>query len=177
MVAVAVFSFTLSASAQLNSQATTSPTHLHPGAAPTQRIDGSVSPENIPDSTAYRLVFLVAGKSPDVKPEDEANEYNRQQAHLKKFGISDQDTQLIIPILDDFRARYAELVKQYNYSAKSAVAAGQAPDIDTLIMLRDSLVQSTRDKLNLLSPDGIRRLDEQVQREKKNMKVTVPASH
>lgn len=154
--------------------AQTSAPHIHPGLAPTQQIDGSVNPEKISDLTAYRMFFLVAGKAPDAKPEDRSKEHNRQQVHLKKIGITDQDSQLLIPILDDFRARYSALVRQYNTYAEATAARGQAANSASFLVQRDNLVQATRDKLKALSFDGQSRFDTHVQSEKQYMKSFVP---
>ena|ERR1700722_5228880 len=156
---------------QLNAQAS-SPVHSHPGLAPTQEIDGSVNPEKIPDLTAYRLFFLVAGTTPNPKPEEQA----RQQAHVMKIGLSGQDNQLLIPILNEFRAEYADLIQHYNGSAKAASASEQIADTKAFLALRDNLVQATRDKLTTLTPEGAVRLDQHVQTEKRRMKSVVPVS-
>ena len=168
VLAVAFVSFTLSASAQLSG----SPAHNHPGLAPTQQIDGSVNPEKIPDLTAYRLFFLVAGTTPNSKPEDLA----RRQAHIRKIGLTEQDNQLLIPILNDFCAQYADLIQQYNASAKALATRGQVADPKPFLLVRDNLVQTTREKLKVLTPEGVSRLDQHVQREKRGMKSVLPAS-
>ena len=176
IVASACISFTLSASAQLASQNGASPVHNHAGAASTQLIDGSVNPEKIPDLTAYRLVFLVVGKTPNARPEDQAKELSRQQGLLNKIGLSDEDSQLLISILDDFRVQYAALTQQYNASAKALAAKGQAADSKAFVVQRDNLVQATRNKLQALTPEEASQLDQHVRREKKNMKSMVPVS-
>lgn len=178
VLAVAFLSFTLSALAQLGSQASSSPPHNHPGLAPTQQIDGSVHPEQISDSTAYRLFFLTAGKASDAK--DQTKEGLRQFAHLRQIALSDQDNKALIAILDDFRSQFSAMVKQYNQYAETMAASGENADSASFIVQRDQLVQATRDKIAKLSFDAQSRIDTHIQNEKKNMKSVLPtlvASH
>lgn len=176
LLAVLSISVVLGASAQLNGQAISSPAHNHAGAASTQLIDGSVNPEKIPDVTAYRLFFLVFGKTPNARPEDQAKELNRQQGILNKIGLSAEERLLLISILDDFRVQYAALTQQYNASAEALAAKGQVANSKAFVVQRDNLVQATRDKLQALTPEGANQLDQHVQREKRGMKSVVPVS-
>ena len=161
----------LNALAQTNNPKGVTPAHNHLGLAPTQLIDGSVNPEKIPDSTAYRLFFLVAGVPSNPKP----GALVRQSAHLDKIGLSMGDSDLAIPILNEFRQKYESLLAQYHQSAQTALAQGQIPDSKSFLVLRDNLVQATRDKLKALTPAGLSRLDQHIQREKAHMKSIGPA--
>lgn len=176
VVAVAFLSFTLSSLAQLTGQVSGSPAHNHAEAAPTQLIDGSVNPEKIPDSTAYRLWFLMAGVNPNVvKPEDQAKEHARHEGQIKKLSLSDQDSKQVAAILNDFRVQYAALIKSYNDNNAILRSQRQNPDQGAFIDMRDKLVQATRDKLAAtVSFDGISRLDTHVQNEKSQMKSNAP---
>jgi hypothetical protein len=166
LILVAAFlSFTLTLAAQQS--------HKHPGLAPTQQIDGSINPEKIPDLTAYRLFFLVASTPPNPKPA----ELVRQSAQVDKIALSDEDHQLLISILNEFRVEYTDLIAQYNQAAKAAVAIGKIPDSKAFLVTRDNLVQATRDKLKALTQNGMSQLDMHVQREKRHMKSIGPATN
>lgn len=131
-------------------------------------IDGAEHPELVPDSTAYRLYFIVVSETPN--PSDEQK--RRQLAHLRKIGLGGGDLQSLISALETFKLQYTDLIARYNESAEEAINAGAEPDINTFLLQRDGLVQSTRDKLkSLLTPEGLLRLDALVQAEKKSMKV------
>jgi len=134
----------------------------------TRTIDGALHPELIPDTTAYRL-YLFAVSTP---PNPAATDRKRQHAHLIKSGIEDNDCQILVGILSDFRSRYDELVAQYNATATAALARGETTDIRTLLKAFDDLVQSTRDTINArLTPIGAAQLHSFIISEKKNMKV------
>ena len=177
LISAALFvSFTLSTFAQLPSQPIGSSAHQHPGLAPTQQIDGSVNPNGIADLTAYRMFLLVVAKKPDAKPEELAQENSRQQGHLHDMGISEQDSKLLIPILDEFRAKYASMIRDYNQYAEAKARLGEVADSASFIVQRDILVQATRDKLKALSFDAQSRFDTHVQHEKERMKTVVPVA-
>jgi len=142
------------------------PQHQH--VAP-KLIDGTVHPELIPDSVAYRL-YLVAvstGQNPTEA------EQKHQRAHLMRTGLVDTDQQIFTSILSDFRTKYDALVAEYNDSAKAAAARNETMDVHTLLKKLDDLVQSTRDSISVrLSSRGAAQLHSFVVSEKKNMKVT-----
>lgn len=147
--------------------------HQH-GVGPTQVIDGSLNPELIPDSTACRLFFLVAGTAPNPKAEEKA----RQLAHVDKIGLNTEDRELLIPILNAFKAQYADLIQHYNVSAEALATAGQVPDVNAFLVQRENLVQETRDKLlKVLTPEGVNLLNQHLQLEKRAMRLVVAASH
>jgi hypothetical protein len=151
---------------QSTQMSTSSPTHH----VATKQIDGSVNPELIPDLTAYRLVFLFVGAAPNSTPKEIA----LQQLRLRKIGLGERDNQLLIPILNRFRFEYAALIEHYNKTAEATAAKGQVADSKAFLLLRDNLVQTTRDKLKALSPNGVIRLHEHVQQEKRGMKLSGP---
>ncbi|GEM_PF-2000563 len=144
-------------------------THVHPAFDPnTQLIDGSKNPELIPDLTAYRLVLL------NVAVEANATESvrKRQKAFLKPVGLSDQDFQTLLPILDGFRADYSVLLSDYNAEVAAADAMRATPNLKAFLTKRDALVESVRQRLQAaLSLDGTRRFYAHVTAEKQRMKV------
>ena len=150
----------------IGAYAQNSPPH-HQFDAP-NTIDGSVHPELIPDSLAYRLylVALSTGQNPT------AAERGRQRAHLMKTGLADTDQQILINILSDFGGKYDALVAEYNDSAKAALARNEMTDVHSFLKKLNDLVQSTRDTISVrLTARGAAQIHSFVLSEKKNMKV------
>ena len=146
---------------------TQSATHQH-AVATIKTIDGALHPELIPDATAYRLYLFAVSTS--ANPTEA--ERKHQHAHLRKTGIDENDRQVLIGILSDFRMRYDGLVAQYNASAAAALARNETTDVRPLLKAFDDLVQSTRDVISTrLTPKGAAQLHSFVISEKKNMKV------
>ena len=173
VVVLLSLSVALSASAQLSNQTSSSPVHNHAGLAPAQLIDGAVNPELIADSTAYRLFFLVAGNMPDSTPQEQ----RKQNAHLRKIGLTQNDNQQIMAALNAFRVKYSDLVKDYNDLAEAATSRGESPDLNPFLAQREALVQSTVDTLKrVLTPSGFIQVHEHIQREKHGIKIFVPVS-
>jgi hypothetical protein len=147
-------------------------THVHSapaaGQLPTGMIDGSQHPEQIADSTAYRLFLLTVSESSSPTAERKS----RQLAFLKLAGLDDNDVQAAIPVLAKFKAQYTDLIKQYNQSVDEANKNGTSPDIKTFLSQRDALVQSTRDALSqAVSANGMLNVHAHLQRQKSRMKV------
>jgi hypothetical protein len=128
-------------------------------------IDGSVHPELIPDSIAYRLYLVAVSTRPNPNEAEQA----LQRVHVMSTGLVDTDQQTFISILSDFKVKYDALVADYNASAK----ADTTTDVHTLLKKIDDLVQLTRDTISVrLSPQGAAKLHAFVLSEKKNMKMT-----
>lgn len=143
--------------------------HQHPNAPVV--IDGTIHPELIPDSIAYRLYFFTLSVGTNATEEDR----NRRLMHLHKVGLRETDLNALVATLADFRTKHDVLVTQYNASADAALARNEAPDTAHFLRQLDALVQSTRDTLKLrLTPAGMTQLDAFVQSEKKMMRVQVP---
>lgn len=131
--------------------------------AQTQIIDGSKTPQMIPDSVAYRLYFItVASQAPAV-----------QRAQLAAAGLSPDEIHAASKILAEFKSRWESLTKSYNQSVDASEAIGIAPDWSGFDLKSDRLVANTRDDLRrVLSATGVQSLDAHVEREKKNMKMS-----
>jgi hypothetical protein len=143
------------------------PQHQHAVTA-TDTIDGAVHPELIPESLAYRLYFVAVSTGPN--PTD--TERKRQQLFLSKIGLEENDHQILVSVLSDFKTKYDALVSAYNESAKAALAQNQFADIAGFMKTLEGLVQSTRDRLAVqLSTRSLSQLHTFVMSEKKNMKV------
>jgi hypothetical protein len=131
--------------------------------AQTQIIDGSKTPEMIPDSVAYRLYFVtVASQASAV-----------QRAQLTTAGLSPDEIQAASKILAEFKSKWESLTKSYNQSVDASEAIGIAPDWLGFDVKSDRLVANTRDDLRrVLSATGVQSFDAHVEREKKNMKIS-----
>ncbi len=131
-------------------------------------IDGSINPELIPDSTAYRLFFVSVAEGSNPAPEEVA----RYKSHLARIQLKATDGQSLADALRIFKQQYDDLLKNYNDAASVAILQGEAPDYSAFLRQRDALVQATRDKLKLaLSPEALAKLDSFVQGEKLRMKI------
>jgi hypothetical protein len=100
---------------------------------PPGTIDGSKTPEVIPDVIAYRLVFAAFSEPADAAPAQLA----RQGAKLSQLKLSDSDAVAVTFALSDFHSRYSALIAiqspqptQVNSSA--FIAARDAIVVDTL---------------------------------------------
>lgn len=135
---------------------------------PTGMIDGSKTPDLIQDSTAYRLWLVVVSEPPGASEEKK----RRQSAQLKMLSLTDVDRQTLEFSLADFKSQYLALIEEYNQEARQALASNSLPDLTGFLLRRSTLVQSTRDRLNLyLSKEGLSRVDAHVKAEKRHMKV------
>ena len=140
------------------------PAHQH--AVATDVIDGSVHPELIPDSVAWRLYLFAVSENPSPLP----NESRRQHAHLAKAGLEESDIQAAVRILANFKTQYAALIESYNHSPE--VLNNTNDGLPLFLAKRDALVQATRDALKAsLTPVGMSNLQAHIQTEKAGMRV------
>ena len=137
--------------------------------ATTSVIDGAVHPELIPDVTAYRMWLMVVSRSPNS-----TNDQSKlQHLQLAGAGLQDADESTLVAILADFNVQYNALIQSYNAAATAAGSGGQ-PDVAALTLQRDTLVQSTHDRIKVaLAADAWARVDALVQNEKRHMKIGV----
>lgn len=125
----------------------TSSTGIPPG-----WVDGSKTPNLVPDRAAYRLVFinLVLPASPDQ------NAITRQENHVKRIGLSSADETVLKQALATFNTNYS------NWKQTASATSDQAW----------AIVQTTRDALtSQLSGDGNSKFSAYVALEKIHMIV------
>jgi hypothetical protein len=151
--------------------------HVHSPAAGSQlnpgMIDGAQHPELIPDSTAYRLFLVAVEQIPNIT----AAQTGFKKAHILRLGLNDNDAQAFAKVVENFRTRYDDLIKNYNDAAEVALPQGQAPDYDTFLRQRDALVQNARDDLSkMLTAEGMSKMDAVIQSEKSHMMTTPTAT-
>lgn len=131
-------------------------------------IDGAKHPELVPDSAAYRLFFA----STSVRRDATTQERSQQRTKLEPIEMSDAELQVVVGILDQFKADYTDLIDRYNAHVVDANSKGIPPDFKGFLRDRDLLVETTRDTLrSALTPESLARFDAYVQGEKRHMLV------
>jgi hypothetical protein len=136
-------------------------------ASATNMIDGSQHPELIPDSTAYRLYLLTVS----VPSNSTEGDRRVQSSHLAKAQLDANDLQSMTAVLAAFRSEHDAWLSKYN---AEAAAQGATFDPTPFLQQQEDLVNSTRAALaKSLSANGMARLCQHVQGEKKFMKVAV----
>lgn len=132
---------------------------------PAGTIDGSVHPEQIPDSVAYRLFFVQTALPTGAA----ADELARQKAQLARIGLNDVDRVALASALSIFYAENAAFLDKYSKGDPDGKA----------IATRDSITQETINRLHgLLSLDGQHALGQFIQQEKRAMThVPTPAAN
>jgi hypothetical protein len=153
LLAVACFALPLNLFSQGFSQA--------PSTSPPGLVDGSKNPELIPDSAAYRLVFisLMAKTIPDS---GDPKALARRNAALHATGLSSGDQAVLIQELAGFSEQYKSWQTQLAGPANAASRKAQVA----------SLVLATRNALiKQLSPDGAATFVSYVQARKSRMVV------
>lgn len=140
-----------------------SPAHDHADHA--DIIDGSKTPDAIPDVTAWRLWLLsVTAKDPKHPELDQV----RQDSYLLGAGFEEEDLPLIRQVVNDFRMAYDSMVEDHN----SATAAGLKPSLASLKARRNSMVSETRASLLSGKAETAERVKKFIDGEKQHMKVS-----
>lgn len=118
------------------------PTHNPSQHTMTQEtIDGSKTPNLIPDSAAWRLWLLVVSADYPSHPE---RAVSRRHAFLMLAGVPEDELIIADDVLTHFKNNYQELVDDYN----RRMTAQQSPSLADFKMRRDTLVQTTKDTLS-----------------------------
>lgn len=137
---------------------------------PTQT-NGRLHPELIPDTAAYRAVFLMHSHLPSEQ------EIQRSELFHARLSFTVADHKLYDRALSDFRRQYDALVQSHD----SFVTSGASANLEEM-RLQDAayrqsismLVGTTRLQLTReLSKDGLSKLSAFVQSEKSHMVVGV----
>lgn len=135
--------------------------HSHArAAAPVQLpiiIDGSITPDQIPDSLAYRHFLTAIAAHPVPTPDEQA----RQAAQLSPLGLSATDRQALITGLAPFRTQLDSIESARASVTPSTSAAAQLTALESEA---NSLVANTLQSVRQsLTADGMSRLDQYVQ--------------
>jgi hypothetical protein len=128
----------------------------------TTRIPGSVTGSQVPDSVAYRMVFLSLSFATTPTKSD----LLVQQSVLTATGLKDADATALLRATADFKTKYASLYSQLGTS--------MLPSAQSFRTMRDGLVQGVLANLQRdLSPDGLTAFSAYVANEKNHIE-TVP---
>jgi hypothetical protein len=133
-------------------------------------IDGSVTPELIPDIVAYRLFFsALAGRtkagSSNVSPNSNS-ETPRQKAKLRSIGLNSADESALVAELAKFRADVDGMMAE----TKARVSMGVAPSSSTQ-SLNDIANNHVGILQSQMTTDGSARLLQYVRAEKSKMRM------
>lgn len=125
-------------------------------------INGAETPQLIPDSTAFRLVFisLRLPKSPSEA------DLKRQSSRLKnRIGLADADVVTVKEIMTQFGTSYDAWLAKYTQP-------GASTDVATATSEREAIVEETIASLiKRLSSEGVAQLSTFVQKAKVRMLV------
>jgi hypothetical protein len=133
-------------------------------------IQGSEHPELIPDSFAYRMFFLVLTQESQPGQPTKAE---LQRARFQLIGLNDAEIAAVYVLLEEFRAKFNAIVKEYNDS--EGTKKGTSVNLADFISKRDALVQLTRDQLLIYLGESSNKLNDHVQSEKRFMNMTQEA--
>jgi hypothetical protein len=160
MMKLWLFTLILSVTAVAQSPNISVHTHNNP-----DLIDGSKTPDAIPDSTAWRLWMLsVTAKDPKHPELDQL----REDTYLLIAGYEEDDLPLVRQELDDFRMAYDSMLQDHNL----AEATGHSPSLVSLKARRDSMVAEARAGLLSGKSETAERVKKFINGEKKRMKVS-----
>jgi hypothetical protein len=87
----------------------------------------------------YRLYLLTVSTMPSPTDEDRS----RQNSHLGKIGLTDQDREAVTATLSDFKVQYITITDRYNQAASAALANGIQPD-PTIVQQEAGLLAERR---------------------------------
>jgi hypothetical protein len=137
------------------------PLHSQTPDLPPGYIDGTKAPQRIPDSTAFRLVFL----SLRVPKSPTADDLKKQSSHFKHIGLSDIDKVTAQNIMTQFDTAYDDWQTQY-------IQTNSPVDVATATSEREAIVEETiASFMSQLSPAGATKLAQFVQAAKVRMVV------
>lgn len=122
-------------------------------------IDGTKTPDLIPDGVAYRLVFMSLVPS----PAGDAKAIAAQDAHMKFIGLQDADRAILQQVVATFGGEYS------NWQRSTAGSANNSTTSTTQI---DQIVQTALDSvITELSSKGSAKFIQYVTRAKSRMVV------
>ena len=110
-------------------------------------IDGSKTPELIPDVIAWRL-WMLSVIAPDLDHPELAQ--HRQDVFLKKAGFDDTELDQARKVLAQFKQDYEAMKQAHNQQVQSGIN----PSLADFRVRRDSLAASARDSLLSVTTQG-----------------------
>lgn len=124
-------------------------------------IDGSRTPDQIPDQLAYHHFFLAVAEHDRPSPEESA----RQNSRLVPLRLSDTDTASFVRELSRFREQLDDIERsrEQTASSPSLTLSEKTAAFEALKARQQTLVATTLANIRgFLSPAGLERLDRHV---------------
>jgi hypothetical protein len=123
-------------------------------------VDGSKTPDQIPDSLAYQHYFMAVA----AHPSPSTDEQNRQAAQLLPLQLSPADQETLILRLASFRTQLDQLENNLANSANATPAPNAPSQVASPNVQQAALATAAlADLRQSLTPDGASRLDQYVQ--------------
>lgn len=178
LVAVALSLMTTAPAAQQDGSATQAGTSIVGASVvpanpdPPGTIDGAKNPEKIPDDVAYELLFLAV-----AEPENATQEQmGRAESKIEAAGLNEDDRDAFLNALTQFRKGVDQIDAQLvEINKRSPLTPAPSPDGQLVGQLQSQRRQLVADTISLLgaslSPEGLAKLHEHLQREKRGMKL------
>jgi hypothetical protein len=136
-------------------------------------IDGSKTPELIPDSVAFRMFFEAISEPPLPT----AEQVRRQRAKLLRAHLSEGDLNVVQSEMEAFHTAVQQLKVDYAAALKTASMGTQQFDARAWQARRDAITDSARLALEQhITPSGVRNLESFIRSRKVNMIVFPPPS-
>lgn len=138
--------------------------NLHPPGT----IDGSKTPEQIPDDVAYRLFFRAVSEPSNASPAQR----ERLRVKLLRAQLSDADLTPLVEALGNYHDGREAWERSYQQALSKSGALNASTVNAQFVAERDVLIKNTRDSIAArLSANGFIQLDRLVQMEKRNMVI------
>jgi len=144
---------TLTSNAQHSAHTTTGSTYVLP-----VLVDGSKTPESIPDDLAWEHYFIAVSEKPNAGPV----ERERQKYKLRWLQLPEADRDKLIDELGRFRLEYERIERLRTQVSEVRTSAPSAtlPQIDAVRAMESQLSASTLKNLgSLLSEEGRKKLE------------------
>jgi hypothetical protein len=139
--------------------------HVHPQASPGSPgqlpilVDGSKTPDQIPDALAYQHYFTAIAAHPSPSAQEQA----RQAAQLLVLHLSPADQQVLIASLAPFRTQLDQIEAGWVQLAGAPTNANAAAQFTALRAQQSALAAATLANLRQsLTSDGASSLDQYV---------------
>lgn len=120
-------------------------------------VDGSRTPDLIPDELAYRHFILSIAERRNPSRE----ESRRRDIRLRDIRLSDPDQYLLIAAVQGLREEL-ETIEEARKEALQDMSVTRDATLASLKAREDKAIAAVRSSLRLLSPDGQARLDEHI---------------
>lgn len=134
-------------------------------------IDGSKTPELIPDSVAFRMFFEAISEPPLPT----AEQVRRQRSKLLRARLSEEDLNAVQSEMEEFHTAVQQLKLDYAAALKAASMGSQQFDAQAWQARRDAITDSARLALQQhMTPSGFKNLESFIRSRKVNMIVFPP---